>query len=91
MQPVEWSKIKKGGLKKYGDYVEVTFSGDKVYETCVDKVIDALGWEYNPVDGSPYLCCLNGSRIIDIPIDTEGVCPGLSQDTYTVFLSAPVM
>ena len=32
-------RTQKGGLKKYGDYMEVTFSGDEVYETCVDKVI----------------------------------------------------
>ena len=57
------------GWFKEGDYMEVTFSGDEVHETCVDKVIDALGWEYNPDDGSPYLCCLSGSRIIDKPID----------------------
>lgn len=64
-------RSQKGGLRKCGDYVEVGFSGDDLYNTCVDKVINALDWEYGSLDGSPYLCRLSGSRILDKPIDNN--------------------
>ena len=46
-------RSQKGGLKKYGDYVEVTFNGDDAYETCVNMVIDALSWKYDPQECTP--------------------------------------
>ena len=83
-------RTQKGGLKKYGDYVEVTFSGDEDYEACISKVIDALSWEYNSDYGSPFLCRLNGSRIIDKPItDGEGASVPWTVSRYiqSVFVS----
>ena len=82
-------RTQKGGLKKCGDYVEVTFNGNEVYEAAVDKVVEALGWEYNPVNGSPYLCRLKGSRIIDKPIESDGISMPwmISRYVHSVFIS----
>ena len=44
---VERSRLR--GLKKAGDYVEVTFSPDDNYLACVYKAVDVLGWKYDPV------------------------------------------
>ena len=82
-------RSQKGGLKKYGDYVEVTFNGDERYVTCVNKVIDALSWDYDPEDGTPYLCHLNGCRIMDKSIDNDGfdVPWTISRYLQSVFVS----
>lgn len=58
------------GLKKAGDYVEVTFSPDDDYLACVYKAVDVLGWKYDPSDGVPYLCRLNGCRIVNQSLAT---------------------
>ena len=56
------------GLKKSGDYFEVNFSPDDNYVTSVYKAVEAIGWEYDPADGAPFLCRANGIRIVDQPL-----------------------
>lgn len=65
-------RSRKGGIKKAGDYYEVALSVDDSYNKCVDKALHALSWEYDPSDGSPHLCRLNGCRIIDDGISIDG-------------------
>ena len=61
-------RTRRGGLKKSGDYVEVTYNRDDNYQQCVEKAVIALGWEYNVDDGCPCLCRTSGCRIVDQPI-----------------------
>ena len=65
------------GLKKVGDYVEVTFSDDNDYGQCVSKCMSA------PSDGFPNLCRLSGGRVLNKSIVTsDGVTMRWTLGTY---------
>ena len=82
-------RTRKRGLKKSGDYVEVAFSGEEIYDTYVNKVINALAWDYDPEEGSPYLCRLNGCRVVERPVTVDGVAVPwtISRYLHSVFSS----
>lgn len=71
------------GLRKVGDYVEVTFSDDNDYGQCVSKCVSALSWDYDTSDGFPNLCRLSGGRVLNKSIVTsDGVTMRWTLGTY---------
>ena len=68
------------GLKKVGDYVEVTFSDDNDYELCVTKCVSALSWDYDASDGFPNL---SGGHVLSKSIvSSDGVTRRWTIGTY---------
>lgn len=57
-------RTQKGGIRKVGDYYEVSLSGDDSYSQCVNKALNTLSLDYDK-EGCPCLCRLNGCRIVD--------------------------
>ena len=71
------------GLKKVGDYVEVTFNDNNDYELCVTKCVSALSWDYGVSDGFPNLCRLSGGRVLNKSIVcSDGVTRRWTIGTY---------
>ena len=59
-------------LKRLVTNFEVTLSADDSYDKCINKALHSLSWEFDPTDGSPHLCRLNGCRNIDDDISIDG-------------------
>ena len=40
-------RTQKGGIRKAGDYYEVSLSGDDSYSQCVNKALNTLSLDYD--------------------------------------------
>ena len=65
----QMERTRKGGLKRAGDYVEVSLNPDDNYHKCVCKAIHALRWEFEMEDSCPCLCHTSGCHMLDQPND----------------------
>lgn len=65
-------RSRKGGLKKYEDYVEVALSGEEDYDLCVQKALTSLKIEYDDEVYEPYICRTSGCKILNQPVIVDG-------------------
>lgn len=61
-------RTRQKGLKKCSDYVEVSFLPDDKYLDCVHRAVEALEWDYDIDDGTPFLCRTSGCKILNQPL-----------------------
>ena len=64
-------RSQKGGMKKMNDYSELKFTGNENYSQCVCKVLDSLSIEIDDSKEEACLFRLNGSKVLDEPIEDE--------------------
>lgn len=78
----------KGGIKKAGDNFEVALAPEDTYEQCVEKALNCLAWEYDPLDGMPCLCRLNGCRVLAKDVCLAGKSLPWTISNYVNFIGA---